>query len=298
MARWSEVERGSVLLKDKDPKFSEHVARSEGFKLQLNEVCKDRNVPNPDLSTLVPPDQADRMARVRAPYIPHDHMVKLDEDLSDCDGVVMPSVLIEKIIDMAGYITIMDRCNCRENLHCEDYPVDLGCIFVGAAAMEIPLTRGRRATKEEALAHVKKWVDAGLYINAGHVPVDAPAFTEGGDEYKMMSICGCCHCCCSVRFLPGYTKLPGLELIIDHDKCVGCGTCFQNCGFKAIKLVNGKAVSNSDECKICGHCAENCPQKAIEIKLLDPEYINKTMKWISENTDIRAKELWGTPKIA
>lgn len=286
MAKWKEVERWSELVKETDPEWSVHVANSERFKLQINEQCKDRSVPNPDLSTMAPPDARDRMLRVRAPYIPHDNMVKLNEDLSDAEGVLMPSTLVERIIDRAGSIFIMDRCNCRENLHCEHYPVDLGCMFVGEAATFIPDTRGRSATKQEAREHMRKWLDAGLYMHAGHIPVDAPSFTVGGDEYKMMSICGCCHCCCSVRFLPLYTSLKGLTLEIDYDTCVGCGTCFDNCGFKAMKIVNGKAVNDPEICKICGHCAENCPQNAITITLSDPDYIEKTFAWISENTDI------------
>lgn len=52
---------------------------------------------------------------------------------------------------------------------------------------------------------------------------------------------------------------------IDKDKCVGCGTCQDNCDFGAITVKNGKAEINKEKCAGCAMCIAVCPQKAVQI---------------------------------
>jgi len=54
-------------------------------------------------------------------------------------------------------------------------------------------------------------------------------------------------------------------LIIDHEKCIGCGECEQVCTFGAISLEDGRAVSDPESCTLCGACVDACPEGAIEI---------------------------------
>ena len=56
--------------------------------------------------------------------------------------------------------------------------------------------------------------------------------------------------------------MPGL--LIDKEKCVGCGLCLKACDAGAIMLDDKKAVVN-DSCTICGICADSCPFGAISI---------------------------------
>jgi len=49
---------------------------------------------------------------------------------------------------------------------------------------------------------------------------------------------------------------------IDIDKCVGCGTCVQDCPLGAIRLKRKKAVID-DRCSQCGACMRVCPEEAI-----------------------------------
>ena len=51
---------------------------------------------------------------------------------------------------------------------------------------------------------------------------------------------------------------------INHDDCVGCGVCKENCPVECIKFVDDKPVINPDECVECGTCAANCPADAIK----------------------------------
>ncbi|MGI6486599.1 MAG: 4Fe-4S binding protein [Tepidanaerobacteraceae bacterium] len=52
-------------------------------------------------------------------------------------------------------------------------------------------------------------------------------------------------------------------ILVDLEKCRGCGICVKNCPLEAIELVDRKAKTN-DNCVVCGICYRVCPFKAIE----------------------------------
>lgn len=54
-------------------------------------------------------------------------------------------------------------------------------------------------------------------------------------------------------------------IIIDKEKCIGCGLCVKDCVASAIKLEGGKAEVFKD-CIECGHCFAVCPQNAVDMK--------------------------------
>ena len=56
-------------------------------------------------------------------------------------------------------------------------------------------------------------------------------------------------------------------VIIDKERCIGCGACVPDCVSKHIRLEDGKAVKTG-ECILCGHCVAVCPTGAVSI----PEY--------------------------
>jgi len=63
------------------------------------------------------------------------------------------------------------------------------------------------------------------------------------------------------------TKEPG-AIIIDPDKCDGCGLCVTVCGDNSIMLKDGKAVAGDNPvfgCIGCGHCMAVCPVDAISV---------------------------------
>jgi NAD-dependent dihydropyrimidine dehydrogenase PreA subunit len=55
-------------------------------------------------------------------------------------------------------------------------------------------------------------------------------------------------------------------MLVDHEKCVGCGICVPYCPARAISLKDKKAVVDQDACLECGNCFRNdvvpCPKGA------------------------------------
>lgn len=60
----------------------------------------------------------------------------------------------------------------------------------------------------------------------------------------------------------------GRKIIIDSERCDGCGLCVSACHEGAIELVNGKAVLvRENVCDGLGDCLPACPQGAITLTL-------------------------------
>jgi len=54
-------------------------------------------------------------------------------------------------------------------------------------------------------------------------------------------------------------------LIVDAEKCIGCGICEANCAFGAITVEDGVAVVG-DTCTLCGSCVDTCEVEALHIE--------------------------------
>jgi NAD-dependent dihydropyrimidine dehydrogenase PreA subunit len=55
-------------------------------------------------------------------------------------------------------------------------------------------------------------------------------------------------------------------VVIDEDKCTGCGLCIPSCAEGAMQIVNGKAKLITDKlCDGLGACLGSCPEDAIKI---------------------------------
>ncbi len=206
-------------------------------------------------------------------YLPKDKALSISMNVSvaPVEDTVMPSQVLEHFIRQANYHWIMDFCICRDSARCEEYPIDLGCIFLGEAAMGINPKFGRKASVEETLEHAARCREAGLVHMIGVNKLDSVWLNVGPGE-KLLTICNCCPCCCLWKILPEMNagisskvnRLPGLRVIVT-DNCIGCGTCTKNiCFVEAIRLNSGRAeISNI--CRGCGRCVTVCPQQAIEI---------------------------------
>ena len=56
-------------------------------------------------------------------------------------------------------------------------------------------------------------------------------------------------------------------VVVDHDKCKGCGLCADACPASSLELVDKKSrmVEVLPVCMSCGDCIAICPEGAIEL---------------------------------
>ena len=121
-------------------------------------------------------------------YLVQDKVIRLDKPVGEYDEYVLPSQVLEYFINKANYHWVMDFCICRDSMQCKDYPINLGCLFLGEATLGINPQLGRRVTKEEALEHLKKCQDAGLVHMVGRNLLDKQWLGVKPGE-KLLSIC-------------------------------------------------------------------------------------------------------------
>ncbi len=209
--------------------------------------------------------EGDRMV-----YLPMDRVVRVDRTLGQPMQSFLPSSVAEHFVRMARHRWIMNECICRSSSHCKDYPVGLGCLFLGEASAHISPGLGRPVSEEEAIEHLRKCREAGLVHVIGRDRLDA-VWLGVRPGHRLMTICNCCPCCCLWKMLPSlspdiasrFTPLPGVSISVT-DRCIGCGKCVDACFLEAIKVTEGRAAIGG-ECRGCGRCADACPRKAIEV---------------------------------
>ncbi len=57
-----------------------------------------------------------------------------------------------------------------------------------------------------------------------------------------------------------------MSIVIDQEKCTGCGECVVACPLEAISMKNDKAQVDPDTCGGCGACVDVCPAGAISLE--------------------------------
>jgi len=225
-------------------------------------------------------------------YLPQDKVIKLNKSLGEYQEYVLPSQVLEHFIDKAKNHWIMNFCICRSSMDCQEYPQELGCLFLGDSVLDINPQLGRLVSKVDALEHLKKCREAGLVQMIGKNRLDAQWLgVSSGD--KLLSICNCDPCCCLWRvssiLVPKIgskiKKMPGVVVYVT-DKCVRCGTCLNDiCFVNAIDIKDNKATI-SDQCRGCGRCVLVCPQNAIELLINEEKFIEKSIQELENIIDI------------
>ena len=209
----------------------------------------------------------------------------INEDIQMPSDTPMPLEVLDRIIEEASHRALFDFCGCRKAFHCKHYPTEVGCLMMGDSAIEskasVPF---RDVSVEEAKAHARKAIEAGLVPIVGKARVDNYLF-KIKDRKKLLTVCFCCECCCVTRLSalmplkiiePAQPHLESLVIEFDPEKCKGCGKCVKTCYIQAITMVDKKA-SIGEYCRACGRCAIQCPNGAIELKITDPEFVEKTL---------------------
>lgn len=76
------------------------------------------------------------------------------------------------------------------------------------------------------------------------------------------------------------------QVIIDTNKCIGCGMCSKVCVAHNIDIKNNKATTIMDKCIFCGQCSAICPHKAILMKDCGSDQIEKVEEFKLDPNDV------------
>lgn len=187
-----------------------------------------------------------------------------------------PVDMLEESIRRAKHHVVLDSCLCRKIGDCSDYPQDLGCLFLGPAALDcVKRGVGRAVNAEEAMEHVKRAQKAGLSATAYFVELEEYVWGFPDEDMpNVLEICFCCPCCCSaVHFehrASGELKRIlhqgiGWSCVVDKSACTGCGNCARACPHNVMHIKDEKATVGS-MCAGCGQCVRACNHGALTVQ--------------------------------
>ena len=225
-------------------------------------------------------------------YLPRDTAIPVHRRVDRPDDMAVPSQVLDYFIHQANFHWIMDFCICRDASHCQNYAVNLGCLFMGEAARHINPKFGRPVTADEAIAHARRCRDQGLVHLIGRNKLDS-VWLNVGPPHRLLTVCNCCPCCCLWKILPDIspdigsklTRMPGVSVYVT-ETCQGCGACTRGfCFVGAIGMKDGRARIGP-ECRGCGRCVSTCPENAITLRIDDEAYIEQTVQRISRAVHI------------
>lgn len=209
----------------------------------------------------------------------HISYIPINEPIGDPVSTPLPVMIVEDLLHRSPHRVIIDRCTCRDAKQCSNHPVTMGCTLIGEGAKEIDPRIARHVSVEEAIDHLHDALKSGLMPMMGRVKLDNLIWGVR-DRGKLLTICYCCRCCCTIlqsgRYLPdkaaaSIVPLEGVDIIAYPDKCKVCGACEKECFVGAIHMDGKIVVRNMTLCKHCGRCATVCPHGAIQISLKNPK---------------------------
>ena len=173
---------------------------------------------------------------------------------------IVPLEIASEMLKKARRIAVAN-CPCRTRERRCSSPLETCIAMDKLADWEISRGMAREITLDEAKQILKLSEEAGLVHET--INSDTPDV-----------ICNCCGCCCS---LLRTVLVFGVESAImksrymatfDLKKCKDCKEklCTVKCIFGGIKKIDGNLIINSQKCWGCGLCASVCPNDAIIMK--------------------------------
>lgn len=221
-------------------------------------------------------------------------IIPIQQTVSAGENTVLPYQMLQPIVEKADGHMLLSCCPCRNGEGCKTYPHDFGCLFLGESVKEVSPKIGTQTDAQGAMAHVSQALAMGLVPMIVHASFDATLIGVPFD--RMLAICFCCDCCCTVRhhlrlgpstFDQTMQRLPGLTVLIG-ETCTACSDCHAICPVHAIQFdANGLSVIDQERCKGCGLCAAVCPVGAPQLYLDESvDIIGELEKRIRRRTEI------------
>ena len=211
------------------------------------------------------------------------HIVPIQKDLSyrsENKNMILPTDLLNRVIEESSYRIIMNRCICRDGFECTNFPRDFGCIMLGEACRNM-VARGiaRYASVEACQEHLERAREMGLVAICAWAEFETIVKGIPEDDHQnYFEICLCCSCCClGIRNYKKMLQNEHMRTVFTSigwrakgtDACIGCGKCAEVCPMDAIEVgVDSISVENS--CVGCGLCAAHCPKQAVVMEETEP----------------------------
>ncbi|MRR30383.1 4Fe-4S dicluster domain-containing protein [bacterium] len=223
-------------------------------------------------------------------YIPIN--AKIDAPVS----TILTQEIIADLIRSSSHRVVIKRCSCRDSRNCQTYPAEDSCLLLGESTKKISPEIANHISVDQALEHMHAKINLGLIPLTGRVRMD-DLFYGVPNQGRMLTICFCCPCCCTVlrsakyfpqQFRASILPLKGLQVKVDGDKCIQCNTCMQACFMDAITLVDEKIIHDATKCIGCGRCSMVCPQNATMIEISDSRAaVDELLGRISQRVNVK-----------
>ena len=177
---------------------------------------------------------------------------------------IQPYDSVSRYIENSEYIAIA-TCYCRHHAELLGQPCDKPkdvCMALGEGAQFLS-QRGfaRLVSREEALEALDRAEKAGLV----HCSSNTSEYIE--------FICNCCSCHCGIvqsllkdAAMPGMGAVSSFIMMVDEEKCMGCGDCIDRCPVQVLSMQDDMVVMDADGCIGCGLCVSVCATEALRMK--------------------------------
>lgn len=166
----------------------------------------------------------------------------------------------EHIVRESGIVAVTD-CACRKAVHACDRPLDVCMVFGPMAKYATDRGLAKNVTKKQAVKTLQKADDAGLVHLASNT------------KPPVSIMCNCCTCCCSS--LKGITVLrnPASSMAsnfvcesVSGTDCKLCKMCVKACPMQALFVEEDHIVVDPEKCLGCGICVHKCKAGALHLK--------------------------------
>jgi Pyruvate/2-oxoacid:ferredoxin oxidoreductase delta subunit len=195
-------------------------------------------------------------------------LIEVNQEVEQLKNNILPFEQVKTFIEKSRRISVMD-CACRTHMKIYNkgipvnkYPINVCMAFNIWADYCIEQGFGKEMTKDEALKTLTAAAKAGLVHTTQNI-------TE-----KSLFICNCDRDCClmlrGIRQFKNPNVVASSNFLPEYEKsnCAFCKSCTELCPMYAIQLIDEESedkriVIDYNRCIGCGVCAFNCQNEAI-----------------------------------